>query len=382
MEKYLLTWKQRGTLWLRLGIRLALALLLVWSWKRFGRALLELTMPFLLAWLLALLLDPLVKWAERRTRLSRRTVTLAVLLFLLALLGGGAYALVYYAGRELMALVQDWDSLVTGFQSTRDNITALFARLFSVIPPELTQTVDAALNEVLLWIEDTIPAMLKGLGARATDKFKGAPAFGVAVLMFVLGTYFITADYPRICGRTMKRMGRGTRQRLRQVRATAFTAFGGYLKAQVLLSCGVFCILLLGFLLTGQSYSLLLALFLAVVDFLPLLGAGVVMIPWAVFALVSREYGRAVTVAVIWGVITLYRRTAEPKVVGDQTGLSPILSLFSIYIGMKLGGVAGMILGPVLLLVAVNLARSGMFDAVAADLRAAAQDLGNILKQR
>ena len=106
------------------------------------------------------------------------------------------------------------------------------------------------------------------------------------------------------------------------------------------------------------------------------------MVPWAIFALLTHEYKTAISVAIIWGAIAVYRRVAEPKIVGDQTGLSPILSLISIYIGMKLGGVFGMILGPIFVLVVLNLGRVGMFHGVWQDISAAAMDIGSILSQR
>ena len=83
---------------------------------------------------------------------------------------------------------------------------------------------------------------------------------------------------------------------------------------------------------------------------------------------------------VVWGVVALFRQLAEPRILGGQTGLSPILSLISVYVGMRLAGVPGMILGPVLCLVALNIFRSGVLDAALADMKLAAADLGAILK--
>ena len=109
------------------------------------------------------------------------------------------------------------------------------------------------------------------------------------------------------------------------------SAFGGYVKAELILSVGVFFILLLGFTLIGQSYTLLLAFLLAVMDFIPIIGAGTVMIPWAVIDLFTGNLRHAIELMVIWGIIALFRRVGEPKAVGDQTGLPPVVSLISIY---------------------------------------------------
>ena len=101
-----------------------------------------------------------------------------------------------------------------------------------------------------------------------------------------------------------------------------------------------------------------------------------------VIDLFTGNLGGTIRLMVIWGLIALFRRVGEPKFVGDQTGLSPILSLVSIYVGMRLGGVLGMILGPTVLLIALNLVKLGLFDGVRADAEAAVEDVIAILRER
>jgi predicted PurR-regulated permease PerM len=104
------------------------------------------------------------------------------------------------------------------------------------------------------------------------------------------------------------------------------------------------------------------------------------MVPWAAADMILGDYRHALGLMAVWGLVALFRRVAEPKILGDQTGLSPLLSLVSVYVGMKLRGVAGMILGPILCLVALNLIRSGVLDRSLADLRLAVGDLSAILR--
>ena len=146
------------------------------------------------------------------------------------------------------------------------------------------------------------------------------------------------------------------------------------------MSAVVFFILLAGFLLIRQPYALLLALALAVLDFIPILGSGTAMVPWAVIDLFTGQLRHGVGLMVVWGVVALFRQVAEPKILGGQTGLPPILSLISVYVGMRLAGVPGMILGPVLCLVVLNVCRSGILDPALADVKLAVSDLGAILK--
>lgn len=374
-----LTWKERGWLWLRLGIRLALTVLALWLVVRFGRPLLSLFAPFVAALVAAAGLNPLVKWLQRRLGLPRSGVTLALLLVLFGLLGAGVVFLVYVAGNELGALVQNWDSLLAGLEGTVDQTEALFAQFLNLVPPQITQVVRNTGEELLAWLGQVVPAALTDLAALAGQKAMRLPSLMVALLMFVMATYFLTADYPYLRTQAIQGMDEGVLHFLGQIRATALGAFGGYLRAQLLLTVGVFFILLAGFLITRQPYSLLLALGLAVLDFIPIVGAGTVMVPWAVIALFTGDYPMAIRLLVIWGLIAVFRRVMEPKFVGDQTGLSPVQSLVSIYVGMKLGGILGMILGPILLLILLNLRGMGMFRGPWRDVTAAAKDLAAIL---
>lgn len=377
-----LTWRERGWLWFRLGIRLVLTLAAVVLLALFGRPLLSLFAPFIAALITAALLNPLVKWFQRRLGLSRKLLSALLLILVFGALGGAIGLLGYVAAGEIISLAQNWQGLLEGLQSVLDQMEVLFARLWALVPPQLNETADSLTDGLLQWLNTVTPSLLNTLVDYTTDKAMGVPSFVVALVIFLLASYFLTADYPYLRARAAGRMGEGLLDFCRQVRSTALVAFGGYLKAELLLSVGVFFILLGSFLITRQPYGLLLALGLAVLDFIPIIGAGTVMVPWAVIALFTRDYPTAIEMMAIWGVVALFRRVMEPKFVGDQTGLSPILSLISIYVGMKLGGVLGMILGPITLLVLLNLSGLGMFRGLRLDLSAAARDLSAILSHR
>lgn len=382
MEHKQLTWPQRGALWLRLGIRLGLTALAVWLAARFGRPLLSLFAPFLLALIAAAALNPLVKKLQRLLGWNRQVLTLLLLFLIFGLLGGGLALLVYAAAGQLVSLVQNWGGLLDSLQTVMDQLEALFARLLTLAPPQVNEIVENAKDSLFLWLSEAAPAALGNLGLEAGERAMGLPAFLVALVIFIMATFLLTADYPYLRSRYVQHLDEGLLRFLGQLRTTALGAFGGYVKAEFLLSVGVFFILLAGFFLIRQPYGLLLSLGLAVMDFIPIIGAGTVMVPWAFVALFTGDFTAAVELMAIWGVIALFRRVMEPKFVGDQTGLSPLLSLVSIYVGMKLAGVLGMVFGPVVLLVVLNLAGMGMFRGARLDLEAAARDIAAILSER
>ena len=382
MNNKQLTWSQRGALWLRLGIRLGLTALAVWLAARFGRPLLSLFAPFLLALIAAAALNPLVKKLQRLLGWNRQVLTLLLLFLIFGLLGGGLALLVYAAAGQLVSLVQNWGGLLDSLQAVMDQLEALFARLLTLVPPQVNEIVENAGDSLFQWLSEAAPAALGNLGLEAGERAMGLPAFLVALVIFIMATFLLTADYPYLRSRYVQHLDEGLLRFLGQLRTTALGAFGGYVKAEFLLSVGVFFILLAGFFLIRQPYGLLLSLGLAVMDFIPIIGAGTVMVPWAFVALFTGDFTAAVELMAIWGVIALFRRVMEPKFVGDQTGLSPILSLVSIYVGMKLAGVLGMVFGPVVLLVVLNLAGMGMFRGARLDLEAAARDIAAILSER
>ena len=382
MNNRQLTWPQRGRLWLRLGLRLMLTALAVWLVVKFGRPLLSLFAPFLFALAAAALLNPLVKKLQKALGWNRQLLSALVLLLLFGLAGGGLALLVYAAAGQLVSLVQNWSGLLASAQSAVDQVETLFARFLALVPPQVTEIVRETGDELFRWLSDVAPAVLAGLGREAGEKAMGLPSFLVALIIFVMAAFFLTADYPYLRSRAVQHMDEGVLRFLGQLRSTALGAFGGYLKAEFLLSVGVFFILLAGFFVIRQPYGLLLALGLAVMDFIPIIGAGTALVPWAFIALFTGDLPSAVELMVIWGVIALFRRVMEPKFVGDQTGLSPLLSLAAIYVGMKLAGVLGMIFGPVVVLVALNLAGMGMFRGFRLDLEASARDIAAILSER
>lgn len=375
-----LSWPERGRLWLRLGLRLLFWILGLWALVRLGPPLWSLFSPFLLAFLAAWALSPAIRWLHSRFRLPRQASTLALLFLVFAALGGILWALVNAAVGEIASLAVDWQGMLASFEALVTDLGARFSRGMDLLPTSLRDTVDALVERLFAWLEAVIPGLLSRGMDYAANVARALPSFAVASVVFVMAAYFFSVDFPRFRTAAVDKLPQGPRFLLSQIKRAASAGFGGYLRSQLILSVGVFFILLVGFFLIRQPYALLLALGLAVLDFIPILGSGTVMVPWAATDVLLGNFRHALGLVAVWGLVALFRRVAEPKILGDQTGLSPLLSLCSVYVGMKLRGVAGMILGPILCLVALNLIRSGVLDRSLADLRLAVGDLAAILR--
>ena len=375
-----LSWPDRGRLWLRIGLRLLLWCAGLWALIRLGPPLFSLFAPFILAFLVAWALSPLVRWLYQRFHLPRAASTLGLLALVFLALGGLVWGLVSAAVGEIAALALDWEGLLASLQALTEDLGERFSRGMELLPASLQTAVETLTQRLFDWLETAIPQLLSAGMDYATSIARSLPSFAVASIVFVMAAYFLTTDFPRLRAAAVDRLPQGPRILFSQIKRAASAGFGGYIRSQLILSVGVFFILAGGFLLVRQPYFLLLAFALSVLDFIPIIGSGTVMVPWAVVDVVLGDYRHALGLMAVWGLVALFRRVGEPKILGDQTGLSPLLSLVSVYVGMKLYGVAGMILGPVLCLVVLNLIRSGVLDRSLADLRMAAGDLSAILR--
>ncbi len=382
LDRAELTWSQRGRLWLRLGIRLVLALAALLAAIFLLPPLLSLFMPFVLALAVAWMLNPVVRTVHQKTGLSRRPAAFLLVALLFCLAGGALAYFVYAVAGETLSLANNWQQIRLELESAGERVLDSLRPFLDALPAPVWDWADQLMPRVNGWLEAVIPEVLAGVAGGAGALAVRVPAFLVGLIVFLMAAYFLTADYPTLRYQVSRLFGGRARERMLSLREIVSGAFGGYLRAEFFLSVGVFFILLIGFLMMRQNYALLIALLLAVMDFIPIIGAGTVMVPWAVVALLTGEYRQAVTLMAIWGVICLFRRVGEPKFVGAQTGLSPILSLMSIYVGMRLAGVAGMILGPILCLVVLGIGRAGFFDGWLEDLRLAAADTAAILRRR
>lgn len=381
MERQELSPKERGRLWMRMGIRLLLTAAVLLLLFFAVPPILSLFMPFVLALVMAWLLNPLVRWVHRKLRISRKVISLLLLLLVFGVVGGLVFWFVYGIISEVYSLVTNWDSVGGAIAVGLDAVNGYLENVFALLPEEVSGGIQSLYAEFLVWLQEVVPTLLTSLGKSAGNIAMSVPAWVVAAIVFLMASYFITADYPGIRFWATERMSPGVHSFLSRVRRVAVGAFGGYVKAQLILSLAVFFILLMGFTLIGQRYALLLAFLFAVMDFIPIIGSGTVMVPWAVVSLVIGDYRKALELMIIWGIICLFRRVAEPKVVGDQTGLSPVLSLISIYVGMKLAGVLGMVLGPVVVLILINVWKMDVLSGTRRDWNMAVNDIRALLTE-
>ncbi len=354
---------------LRIALRLILIVAVLLFLILLLPPLLKLFLPFVLSYVAASVLAPLVrKMAKKAGKVWNFWSMFFVVLLLLAATGILVYA-GYYLFSQIADLIGSWSTIQTDVTDTINNLSSLLDRKVHLPSPELEEYLIDILQSILDWVRNQVsswaPNVVTGVGSFTT----GLASFVVSLLFSIVGAYFMTADYPSLKNKLIKWVPDIIHPHMRHLKNAMGSAMFGYLRAQLILSGAVALIIFLALLIYGQSYSILIALACGIIDLVPFFGSGVVLVPWAIIMLIFGNYKKALFLLILALMLFLFRKLAEPKIVGNQTGLSPLLSLISIYVGMKLGGVLGMVLCPVACMILIGLYGMGFFDPTIQDFK-------------
>lgn len=330
---------------------LALTFFLVWLSLRW---LLPLILPFLLGAALALAAEPVVGLLCSRLKFPRALGAGIGVTGTLALLAAVVVLLAATLLRELAALagaLPDLEQTATqGLASLEGFLTGIVQRLPLGVRPLLNQLVSGLFSGGSAFV-DKLAARLPGM---ATSLFSHVPGSALTVGTGILSGFMVSARLPKIRERLTPLKQRLQRyipmvQRLKQ-------SLWGWLKAQLTLSGLCFCIVSLGLLILGVPYAPVWALGIALVDAIPVLGTGTILLPWALVGLLQGNQVLALGLAGIYTIAMLSRSVLEPRLVGRQLGIDPLMTLMALYIGYQIWGFGGMLLSPMLCAAATELA--------------------------
>ncbi len=178
------------------------------------------------------------------------------------------------------------------------------------------------------------------------------PKVIITALVTLIACFYFAMDYGRIREGALKLLPNKAGERLTRILSSLGSALKSYAKAYLFIMLLTFCEVFVGLLILRRRYAFILALIIAVVDILPVFGAGTVIIPWAVFALITKDTGTGLGLLILYGAVTIIRQIVEPKIVGESLGIHPLATLFAMFAGLKLFGFAGMILAPSMVMIA------------------------------
>jgi len=312
--------------------------------------------PFLIAFIISLLIEPLIRGIKKRTKLNRKISAILAMLIVFSIIIGllvwGITSLITEASDLLQGLNGYFDTAYEQIQGIINGFDLEAIELPNEVKNIIQNSLSDFLGTVSEWIKNALSSILNGITS--------VPTIGIYTVITILSTYFICTDkiyildqiehhFPKLW---VKKAG----VHIRDITKT----LGKYLKAEGILIFISFVISLIGlyifhFAKMNVPYPLLMAISIAFVDALPILGSGTVMLPWAVVSAINGDIGLAIALLVLWAIMSIVRQLIEPRIVGKQIGVHPIFTLIAMYTGYKFVGVFGMLLGPIALIIFKNI---------------------------
>ena len=323
--------------------------------------------PFALAAIIAVLITPLSKKLSKTLKLPRRVVSVVLTLMIFFAVAAALYFAASKLISELGTIANNLSSDPEAVSRTIDEfLTKLewIGERFSFVGKilesdaikqfglDLDRIVPETVSSILSSVTEAVPRVAVGFVAKIPDA-------ALFVVVLAISTYYFCSDGERIFNSLTSVLPDHWQKKLPGIREKLYLTLTGYLKAYLLIMLLTFCEVFLGLSILGVEYAFIISLVVAVVDILPILGTGTVLVPWTIFSFASSNYKMGIGLLVIYGVVSLVRQIAEPKIVGNSLGLHPLATLASIYISVKLIGIPGFFLGPVIALLFASFFRSG-----------------------
>lgn len=311
-------------------------------------------MPFVTAWILSLAISPLAEKTGKATHMPGKFWAFVYVTFIIFLLGTVIYLAVCRLAGELESLIGWLSEDGNGAAGAVGDVIRGFGEISSRVPfIERLEKIDGLENireKIDILLAELLQKAVSGLTSRIpqwlASVVSAAPKFFLTFIVTLMACYYFSMDNGKLRSGIKMLIPKAARPRVMKLVNVGATALKRYGKAYLLLMLITFIEVFVGLMMLGRKYAFLAALGIAVVDILPVLGAGTVLIPWAVIALLCKNYSLGFGLLILYGVITIIRQIIEPRIVGSSIGLHPIAALVSMYVGFCLFGIIGMLLGP------------------------------------
>lgn len=309
-------------------------------------------MPFLVAGIIAVIIEPVIKFCMNKLKMSRRVSSIIIVfLTIIALVAG-----IYFGGAklvsEILKLVENLGPFITTAKTTITEFIATYREEFSEIPDEVITAIESS----TLSFVNEFGGLLKDFATKLLQMLLSIPNIVITTIITIMALIFLCKDRIYVIDMMEHHLPKSWIKKITLVTTETFSTLGGYIRVYAKILLITFAELYLAFniyrvLGFNINYPFIFAVLIAILDILPVLGVGTVLNPWAIWLLITGNYGFAAAVFITYVVIFIVRQFIEPKLVSKQFGIHPLITLFAMYAGFRAVGVFGLLLGPIFLMI-------------------------------
>lgn len=332
-------------------------ILLLFVWAAFTY-LFQWIMPFIIAYFIAALVQPVVRLLHVRLRLNRRAAGIICVIFFIVVLGLVLSLCITSIVRELAAVAQLIPALLDQLAVSINHISQSISGYVDSLPVNYSNAIATALenmsNELM-----KLSTLSDGTVSFIFNVLSKMPGFLLKTVITVVAACFMSMDYGEIRGFVLRQLPPKYQDWVCDIKAFFFNTVAKLIRAYLILMMVTFAELSVGLLIIKIPHAIVVAGVIAIVDFLPVLGTGTIMIPWALIELLLGNYYHAFCLLIIYAIVMVVRNILEPKVVGHHLGLYPLVTLIALFVGLQIFGFAGMILFPIIVIILKHLQDTG-----------------------
>ncbi len=324
------------------------------------RYVLRWALPLVLGLGIAVLAHPIATRLNKRMRFKPRVAAVfASLGFYMALLLVLWFVglLLYFQAASLVSQIPT--IYEQSIKPLAENFNSWLLRYLSRLSPDATQEIDRFLTALSSSMESALWSLSSSAIKYLTNSVKGLPLATITIIFTVIISIIISMDYTRVMSFISRQLTGRTKAAILDSKNFMLLSMGRLLRAYVIILFITFVELAFGLWLLRVDYFITIAAITALLDILPVLGTGAVLGTWSVLELIGGNIPLALGLLILWSFITVVRNIIEPRIVGDQIGLHPLATIASMYCGLKIGGLAGLMAGPLTMLLLVHLNRNG-----------------------
>lgn len=311
-------------------------------------------LPFIFALILAVLFEPAVLFVQDKLKIKRAWSVISIFTAFFTLIFWLLFLIASKLFKEGFLLLKTLPNKIEMLLSDSSPLNNFYA--------SVSFNNQQYLKETALGFVGKATEFLSTYAGSLFIAVKSFPAYFIALIVFMVAVYIMSIELPTLRLSFLKYFEKGQSQKKIEIVLDKLKlAIIGFLRAQVIFSVLTFIICLIGLKLIGVQFILVFSLLIVLVDLLPILGTGSVLIPWAIYLLATGESYQGVGLIILFLFITVFRRIIEPKFLANSLGLKPLITLVSMYIGFQAMGIIGMIIGPTIVIVVQALEEAELF---------------------
>lgn len=313
-------------------------------------------MPFLIGFFISIILKPISRLICKKSNISCKicgtlvvVITYTLLILLICIIGSKVIEAIQsfygssnsiYENYIMPYIYKANEFTITIMSQILPNLTEQTNDIIKIVTNGLNQTISTISHSIIIWVAKI------GMSI---------PNFLIGLMFAIMSSIFISSDYNNIASKITKLFPQNKKTLIFKTKMYTIQTITKYAKAYLILMFLTFIELIIGFLILGIENPIGIAALISLCDAIPLIGSGIIILPWCLVLLTTGNLKLGLELIILNLIVGILHGFLEPKILGNQLGIHPLLTLISVYIGIKLFGFLGIIFMPIIIQIALSL---------------------------